>query len=732
MVNPVKIENLPEEIGEEISIANNDDGTISSKILGSIAGNASPPKNEDTTATIVEVDSKAEKEDDNERDEKEEVEEDSVNETEEREFDKNPTVLYALVQKKLWKETIARTKTNPKEARAYISRREKDGRIRWRLLPLHAAIVFKAPEDVIEALLSSFPKAAESKDDQGMLPLHLAFRNNASEAVVNLLLLANPESVNSPDRKGRVPLTLAKAAASPKRELYIQALEKGPSHYAVTALACARDRIIAEQKEIHEAQIEETRKSHEAEIEKMKIEAEKMKKEIEGAVDEKEKELSKLHDNSQVLVDHVASLEAQMNTRSDTERFLATKIAKLEEKVRTKDAHIEERETFWQLKVSKVEEQATKKEGIQEEEQQEFLDEKTKLNAIVEGLTEDLNETKASLSATQKKLKEANDLAKDKQDDWDMKEIRSDAKLAKIEIDWANSQANVAILESQLKKRMENEHLLANQVSSLATRLAESSDGNLQYSKELKVFEEKNQTLETTIMLLEQRLKNVTEVMESTREQQMSILDDAIAQEETMAKCMESHAQMVSDSLQYEMEMQTAKVEMMELIERSFTEANEKRIERFKTATSHGQFLSSMNTSRHNVLSCAQTVTSNVISALEKDLDLDTLSTEVSKLVIKKKRIREHGGKEFKKSINEEVRDEPEDLKKKENHDESPETTQEVPTAAKEETVEVASSPKKSLNTIALIDNASKFEEEQTEQENIPDTEVPVKCVTAE
>merc|ERR1719343_561910 len=156
-----------------------------------------------------------------------------------------------------------------------------------------------------------------------------------------------------------------------------------------------------------------------------------------------------------------------MNTRSDTERFLATKIAKLEEKVRTKDAHIEERESFWQLKVSKFEEEAEKKQGLHEEEKKEFLDEKTKLNAIVEGLQTDLNETKTNLSTAETTLKEANDLAKDKQDEWDMKEIRSDAKLAKMEIDWANAQANIAILESQLKKRMENEHLLANQVSSL-------------------------------------------------------------------------------------------------------------------------------------------------------------------------------------------------------------------------------------------------------------------------
>lgn len=730
MANSIQIENLPDEMGEEISIANNDDGTISSKILGSTTGKSLHPKTEETTATIVEADSKGENEDINEGDEKEATEEDvkeakeedSENETEEREFDKNPTVLYALVQKKLWKETVARAKTNPEEARAYISRKEKDGRIRWRLLPLHAAIVFKAPEDVIEALLSSYPKAAEAKDDQGMLPLHLAFRNNATEGVVNLILLAYPESVNSPDRKGRVPLTLAKAVASPKRELYIQALEKGPSHYAVTALACARERIIAEQKEIYDSQIESARNSHEAAINEIKAEAEKREKEIRDVVDEKEKELAKLHDNSQVLVDHVASLEAQMNTRSDTERFLAVKIAKLEDQVRKKDAHIEERESFWALQDSDRAKEAKENQDVQVEERKVFIEEKTKLNATVEKLEADLNET-------QKKLEEVNDSLKEQQEEFEAKSLSAQAKFTEAEMKWVNTEANVAIMESQLNKRMENEQLLANQVSNLASRLAESSDTNLQFvqkskehSKDVKAFKGEKQKLETTILLLKQRLENVSAVMESTRKQQMSILDDAIAQEETMAKCMESHSLMVSDSIQYEKELQEAKEEMMQMIERSFTDANQRRLERFKTVTSHGQSLSSMNASRHNVLSCAQTVTSNVIGALENDLNLDTLSMEM---------IREEPAKQLKVSVNEEVRDEPEDLKKNDEKDQVKSLETEKLSATEVETVEVVSSPKKNIVVVDETTTTAGYEQ-RTEAENVSDADVHVTSVTAE
>lgn len=674
MFQSFQIENLPEEVGEEIALNNNDDGTISSKILGSPAG-------EDVVPAMDRVDE----------------EEKWDTETDEREFDKNPTVLYALVQKKLWKETIARAKSNPKEARAFISRREKkDGKIRWRLLPLHAAIVFKAPEDVIEVLLTAYPKAAEAKDDQGMLPLHLAFRNSASAGVVSSLLLAFPQSVDSPDRKNRVPLTLAKASSSPHRDLYIKALEKGPSYYSVTALASARDRIVAEQKEVFEAQLEEKLKLHEIAMSEIEATAEKKQKEIQDMVLEKETELAKLHENSQVLVDHVASLEAQMNTRSDTERFLATKIAKLEEKVRKSDAHLQERETFWESKVSQVEGQLQKTTELKEEGQGEFTVEKAKLNATIEGLTEELNETKAKLSSTETKLTQSIDAMKEKQDEWDMTEIRSDAKCSKVEIDWANSHANVAILEAQLKKRMENEHSLASQVSNLAARLAESADSNITFSQELKDFEEQKSTLQTTVHLLKNRIKNVTAMMESTREQQMTILDDAIAQEEMMAKVLESHSQVVSESLAQEKEMETAKDEMMALIEKSFNEANEKRLERLTVVTGHGQSLSSLNTSRNNVLSCAQSVTSTVIGALEKDLDLDTLSNEVNKCEIASRR-RPRDIAEISEEV--EIREEAE---------ESTESVEVVSSPKAEEAtefIEVVSSPKnKSLATTIVGD----------------------------
>merc|ERR1719253_2587196 len=150
-------------------------------------------------------------------------------------YDNNPTELYLCVQRKDWEGAIERSASCPHEAGTWVSRRESDGRLRWRLLPLHAAVIFRAPERTISALLFAYAQGAACKDDQGMLPLYLAFRSGCDEAVVDQLLMAYPQAVEVPDRKGRTPVALARQSTHANRELYIRAVERVPAYYAVSA-----------------------------------------------------------------------------------------------------------------------------------------------------------------------------------------------------------------------------------------------------------------------------------------------------------------------------------------------------------------------------------------------------------------------------------------------------------------------------------------------------------------
>ena len=130
-------------------------------------------------------------------------------------YDMNPTVLYQAIEAKQWEYAVSLFKPRPSsnnavscaaEAATWVVRKETNGKLRWRLLPLHAGVIFGAPLALIELLLAEYPAASQCKDDQGMLPLHLAFRNESSFEIIEELLTAHPQAIFVKDRKGRTPL----------------------------------------------------------------------------------------------------------------------------------------------------------------------------------------------------------------------------------------------------------------------------------------------------------------------------------------------------------------------------------------------------------------------------------------------------------------------------------------------------------------------------------------------
>ena len=59
-----------------------------------------------------------------------------------RDFDDNPTDLYRFIQMKRWGRVMEVIQKSPEEAKIWIFRTEEDGTgLRWRLLPLHAALI---------------------------------------------------------------------------------------------------------------------------------------------------------------------------------------------------------------------------------------------------------------------------------------------------------------------------------------------------------------------------------------------------------------------------------------------------------------------------------------------------------------------------------------------------------------------------------------------------------------
>jgi hypothetical protein len=139
-------------------------------------------------------------------------------------YDQNPTVLYQAIEAKQWDYAVSlmTNKVNnvddynddehdddhdeEEPSSTWVVRKEVNGKLRWRLLPLHAAVIFGSPLKLVELLLLDYPLAAQCKDDRGMLPLHLAFRKEACWDIIEELLTAYPLAVFMTDRKGRTPL----------------------------------------------------------------------------------------------------------------------------------------------------------------------------------------------------------------------------------------------------------------------------------------------------------------------------------------------------------------------------------------------------------------------------------------------------------------------------------------------------------------------------------------------
>merc|ERR1711957_592987 len=154
-------------------------------------------------------------------------------------------------------------------------------------------------------------------------------------------------------------------------------------------------------------------------------------------VAEKETELTKLHETSQVLVDHVTSLEAQINTRSDTERFLATKIAKLEQKLKESERLEDEREQFLATKISKLEEEITENEHLKDERESNFEDERGEFNKEKENLLAQIDTLQTTLSLTREKLADSICTMVQKEEEWATTKEKLEEKYRETHLEWA-------------------------------------------------------------------------------------------------------------------------------------------------------------------------------------------------------------------------------------------------------------------------------------------------------
>mmetsp|Transcript_11892 Transcript_11892/g.21985 ORF Transcript_11892/g.21985 Transcript_11892/m.21985 type:complete len:748 (-) Transcript_11892:263-2506(-) len=128
-------------------------------------------------------------------------------------YDKNPTDLFQALEARQFDyadEMFVQVNTQfTKECKTWVvarGQKKKDSQLRFRALPLHAALVFGAPDAMIMKILNSYPKATRGRDVKGRLPIHLAMEHNASEEIVASILEAFPKGFFAKDKKDMTPL----------------------------------------------------------------------------------------------------------------------------------------------------------------------------------------------------------------------------------------------------------------------------------------------------------------------------------------------------------------------------------------------------------------------------------------------------------------------------------------------------------------------------------------------
>jgi len=121
--------------------------------------------------------------------------------------DVSPTRLYQFITKTMWKEAAELCKISPVDAKTWVYRNQKKGgALMWRMLPIHIAVLYRAPVYFLFDLLDANPDGTSEPDDRNMLPIHMACHIICKEDVLRLLLKHNPLSLNAEDIMGRTPL----------------------------------------------------------------------------------------------------------------------------------------------------------------------------------------------------------------------------------------------------------------------------------------------------------------------------------------------------------------------------------------------------------------------------------------------------------------------------------------------------------------------------------------------
>eukprot|EP00977_Amphora_coffeiformis_P013409 scaffold3505_cov170-Amphora_coffeaeformis.AAC.6 len=450
------------------------------------------------------------------------VSQDTENGLEERDYDRNPTQLYILLQARSWEEAINRVDKFPHEAKVWIFRKESDGRgLRWRLLPLHASIIFKAPVEVVESIITVFSEAAKECDDQNSLPIHLAYKRGASASTYRILLESFPGCLDVKDAKGRTPRDLARKGSGPRHVEFVYALK-----IHATTRELAREEARAEEEQKFKVKLEGEQKAYTEKLEKVReanrIEIEKMEKKIKNL--EEDVEVSQSITKS--LNENISELQSQLRHHQEAESSLARQLAE-------KNAEIEESKRKASPEQERMQEEL-KRLAVQitdlKQQVNKLLLEKEILNKSLESVVESTEWEKRKL---EKKIEEQR------------RTIEALKQAAR------KSEAEKEKLRAELREKEDKERDLSETIENLETQLKcrklstdEAAEAvrkcQINLKGEVDVLKDSNNRMSN-------QLKSVATFLGEMKEEQVAIVHQAAEHEKQMEVFVMEHARILEE-----------------------------------------------------------------------------------------------------------------------------------------------------------------------------------------
>ena len=421
---------------------------------------------------------------------------------EERDFDKNPTILYGLLQGRAWEDAITRIDKCPAEARIWVYRRDSDGvRVRWRLLPLHAAIIFKGPVEVVESLLTVFPDAAKLVDDQKSLPIHLAYKRGASASTYRALLDSYHDCLNVKDAKGRTPRDLAKNGSGPRHVEFNYALKV---HLA--GRKQAREEVRAEEANFFKVKLEETRKSHKQTLEELRLKHRIEIKKMEERIKNLEADIAASRSASNTLDRNIAGLQSQLDLHQRTEQYLKGKLmGKIDysgDSWKTSDAQKAMEGELRNL-VTQI---TTLKEEIGK-----LLLEKEVLNKSLEAVVESTEWEKRKL---EKKIKE------------------QERTIESLKAEAQEAQAERARLQNELEQKKTKERDLVETIENLESQIKDQNEEEAVASKiQIEKLEQDREILHNENLRMTTQLKSISAFLIDMKDEHEGIVEKAALHE---------------------------------------------------------------------------------------------------------------------------------------------------------------------------------------------------------